>query len=83
MEHEETLKASALIGTLSNSIKEEVNDLFAQEVVASSVAIGGILFAVDEVFRVEKFFVGASSDLVHAGRFEINVNSSRNELACL
>ena len=38
--------------------------------------ICGILFAADKLFGVKKLSIRAVPDLVHHGRFKINVNSS-------
>ena len=53
MEHKESLETSALVGKLANAIQNQVDDFFANGVVATSVVVGGILLAGDELFGVE------------------------------
>ena len=45
VEDEETLKTSALISELSDSVEAEINDFFTNGVVSSGEVVGGILLS--------------------------------------
>ena len=64
MEYEESLETSALIGQLTDSVEDEVDDFLANCVVAAGVVVGGVLLAGDQLFRVEQLAIRAGSDLV-------------------
>jgi len=64
MEDQESLKTCALVGQFPDPIQHEVNDFFADRVVAPSIVVGRILFTGDQLFRVEKLSVGSGSNLV-------------------
>jgi len=63
VEDEETLETSALIGELSDSVEDEVDDLLTDGVVTSGVVVGGIFLTGDQLLGVEELSVGAGSDL--------------------
>ena len=63
MEDEETLETSALIGELSDSVEDEIDDLLTDGVVTSGVVVGGIFLAGDQLLGVEELSVGTGSDL--------------------
>ena len=64
VEDEESLETSALIGQLTDSVEDEVDDLLAHSVVAAGVVVGGVLLAGDQLFGVEQLAVRAGSDLI-------------------
>ena len=64
VEDEESLKTSALISQLPDSVKDEVNNFLANSVVTTGVVVGSILLTSDELLWVEQLSVGASSDLI-------------------
>jgi len=72
MEDQESLKTGALLGQLTDSVKNKVDDLLADGVVAASVVVGGVLLAGDQLLGVEQLAVGAHADLVNDGRLEVN-----------
>merc|ERR1712072_1269133 len=45
VEDKETLKTGTLIGKLSDSVKDKIDDFFTDGVVTTGVVVGGILFA--------------------------------------
>ena len=47
-----------------DSVKNQVNDLFPDSVVATGIVVGGIFFASDELFGMKELAVGASADLI-------------------
>ena len=64
MEDQETLKTGTLISQLPDSVKNKVDNFLTNGVVTTSVVIGGIFLASDQLFRVEQLAIGASSDLI-------------------
>lgn len=48
----------------ADAIKDRVNDFLANGVVTTSVVIGRILFARDQLLRVEELAVGSGTNLV-------------------
>ena len=81
MEDEEALETSALVGQLADAVQNQVNDLLSNGVVATGIVVGCILFASDELLRVEERTVGSSADLVNNSRLEINEDSTGNMLS--
>jgi len=81
VEDEETLKTSALISELSNSIEAKIDDFLSDGVMSTSVVVSGIFLSGDELFRVEELSVCSSSNFVNYGGFEIKENASRNVLS--
>ena len=81
MEEEETLETSALIGQLASSVKDEVDKFLANGVVTTSVVVGGIFLASDELFRVEELTVGSSSDFIYDSGFQVDEDGTGNVLA--
>jgi hypothetical protein len=64
VEDQESLETSALIGKLTDPIEDKVDDLLSNGVVTTSIVVGSILLASDELLRVEKLAVGASANLI-------------------
>merc|ERR1711881_809319 len=81
VEDEETLKTSALIGELSDSVEHKVDDLLTDGVVTSGVVVGGILLTGDELFGVGELSVGTSSHLIDYGGLQIDKDGARDVLA--
>jgi hypothetical protein len=81
MEDQETLETGALVGELSDSVEDEVNDLFTDGVVTTGVVVGGIFFARDQLLWVEQLSVGAGSDLVNDGWLQVNEDATWDVLA--
>ena len=81
MEHHEALKTSAVVRKLSNSVQGEVDDFFSDGVVSSGEVVGCIFFSRDELLRVEKLPVGAGSDLINDGGFEVEEDASGDVLS--
>jgi len=76
LEDEETLKTSALIGKLSDSVEAEIDDFLTNGVVTSGEVVGGIFLSGDELLWMEELSVGSSSDLIDNGWLEIEEDSS-------
>ena len=81
VEDEEALEASALVSELADPVKDEIDDLLADRVVAASVVVGGILLAGDELLRVEELAVRARADLVDGRRLKVDVDGAGDVLA--
>lgn len=64
MEEKEALKSSALVCQLTDSVQNQVDDFLANCVVASSIVVGSILLASDQLLRMEELAIGASADLI-------------------
>jgi len=59
VEDEETLKAGTLVSKLSDMVKNNINDLLSNSVMATGIVVGSILLASDQLFRMEKLTIGA------------------------
>ncbi|KAL6133851.1 hypothetical protein ACLB2K_066084 [Fragaria x ananassa] len=66
IEHQEPLEPGAVIGELPDPIQPEIDDLFADGVVATGEVVGGVLLAGDELLGVEELAVGTGADLLIA-----------------
>lgn len=64
MEDEETLKTTAHIGYLADSVQYKVDDLLAQGVVAARVIIRGVFLAGDQLLGVEQLMVRSRTHFV-------------------
>ena len=49
---------------LPNSVKNHIDKFFANSVVTTSVVVGGIFFACNELFWMEKLTVCAGADFI-------------------
>ena len=78
MEDEESLESSALISQFPDSVQAEIDDLFSDGVVSTSVVVGGILLASDELFRMEQLVVGSSPHFIDNGGFQVEEDSTGN-----
>jgi len=81
VEDHEALQASAVVSQLSDSVQDQVDNLLADGVVASSEVVGGILLTSDQLLWVEELAVGASSDLIHDSWLQVNHHASWHMLA--
>jgi hypothetical protein len=78
MEDKETLKTGTVIGQLSDSVKDKINNFLTNGVVTTGIVIGSILFTRDQLLRVVKLSVSTSSDFVEWSWLKIKENSSWN-----
>jgi hypothetical protein len=53
MEDEETLETSALVSQLSDAVQNQINNLFADGVVATGVVVGSIFLSSDQLLRMK------------------------------
>ena len=73
VEDQESLETSALIGKLTDPIKDKVNDLLSDGVVTTSIVVGSILLASDKLLRVEQLAVGARTNLICGKKQETQI----------
>jgi len=76
VEDEETLKTSALIGKLSDSVEAEINDFFTNGVMSSGEVVGGVLLTSDELLWMEELSVSSGSDFINNSWFKIKEDGS-------
>lgn len=81
VEDQEALETGALVGELSDSVEDEVNNFLTDGVVTTGVVVGGVFLAGDQLLWVEELTVGAGSDFVDDGWFEVNKDASWDVLA--
>jgi len=81
VEDEETLKTSALIGKLSDSVEAEINDFLTNGVMSSGEVVGGVFLSGDELLWMEELSVGSGSDFIDNGWLEIKEDGSWNVLS--
>ncbi len=65
VEDEKSLKAGALVGEFADAVEDQVDDLLADRVVSASVVVGRVLFARDELFRVEELPVCSGANFIY------------------
>jgi hypothetical protein len=81
MEDQETLETGAIICDTADLVKDLINELFTNRVMAAGVVVGGIFLPRDHHFWMEKTAVGAGADFVDHVRLQIAVDGSRNIFA--
>jgi hypothetical protein len=81
VEDQEALETSALIGQLADTVKYQVDYFFANGVMATSIVVGSIFLASDELFWVEQLTVGSSADLIDYSWLQIYEDSTWNVFA--
>ena len=64
MEHQETLKSGTIPGQLPDLIHDDLDELLSHRVVTTSVIVGRIFFAGDQLLRVEQVSVGSGTGFV-------------------
>merc|ERR1719201_1805429 len=78
----ETLQAGAIVSELADAVKHEIDNLFANGVMATCKVVGCILLACDKLLWVEELTVCSSPHLIHNCGFEINHHATGDMLAC-
>merc|ERR1711871_814289 len=81
VEDEEALEARAVVSQLPDAVEHQVNDLLADRVVATSVVVGGVFLAGDQLLGVVQLAVRASADLVNHGGLQVDVHGTGHVLA--
>jgi len=81
VEDEESLETLTVVGELADSVAGGVDKLLSNSVMTTSIVVGGVLFSVDEGFRVEELTVLAGTNFVYNGGLEIDVDGTRDVFA--
>jgi len=81
VEHHEALETGALVRKLTEAVEREVDDLLTHGVVTTSVVVGCILLAGDQLLGVVELAVGAGADLIDHGGLQIEVDGTGDVLA--
>jgi len=81
VEDHESLETRAVVGELADAVENEVNHFLADGVVATSVVVGSVFLAGDELLGVVQLAVGASSDLVADTWLQVDHHSAGDVLA--
>jgi len=76
----ETLKAVATLGLTTNNVKDLVNQLRTLGVVTLCPVVASARLTEDEIVRTEKLSKRSSTNGVHCARFQVNEDSTGNEL---
>ena len=72
VENEESLKSSAVVGQLANTVKYKVDNFLSNGVVTTGVIIGGIFLSSYKLFWVEEGSVCSSSYFINDGWLQID-----------
>lgn len=75
---EESLESGAAVGQLANAVEDNVNNLLSNGVVSTSIVVGSVLLAVDDLLRVVELLVSTGADFVADRRLEIDVDRARD-----
>jgi len=70
-----------LVSQLAHSVEDEVHDLLADGLVATSEVVGSVFLAGDQLLRVLELALGAGPHLVDDGGFEVHEHAARYVLA--
>jgi hypothetical protein len=81
VEDEEALQTNAVVGNTANLVKDTLNQLLANGIVATSIVVGSVFLSGDHHLGVEKAAVGAGADLVDDIGLEIAVDGAGDVLA--
>ena len=82
VEDEETLEPGALVCQLPHPVKNQVDDLLPDRVVASCVVVGRILLPGHQLLRMEELTVGSSSNLIDHRGLKVDKDGPGDVLAC-
>jgi hypothetical protein len=81
VEDQESLKSSAVVDQLSDSVQSGIDELFSNGVVTSGVVVGGIFLSRKKLVRVEELSVSSVSGFVDDAGLQIDKDSTGNVLA--
>ena len=79
--HVNYLEARAVVGELADAVKHQVDNLLADGVVATSVVVGSVLLARDELLGVVELAVGACAHFVAHSGLEVDEHAAGHVLA--
>ena len=72
MKDQESLQTSAVVGQLADAVQAQIDNFFTEGVVSTGEVICSILFAGDQLFRMEQLTVGSGTDLIDDGGLQID-----------
>merc|ERR1719324_220449 len=78
IEDHETLQACAIVCEFTDTVKNQINNFFANRVMTACEVVGCIFFSCDELLWMEQLAIGASADFVNDGRFQVYHDTARN-----
>jgi len=78
VEDHESLKTSAVVRQLADAVQNQINNFFANRVMASREIVAGIFLARDQLLGMEQLTVGTRADLIDDGGLQINEDGTRN-----
>jgi len=81
VEDEEALETGTVVSELADAIEGKINNFLTNGVVTTSVVVGSIFLAGDELFGVEELAVGTGTDFINDGGFQIEEDSTGDVLA--
>jgi alkanesulfonate monooxygenase SsuD/methylene tetrahydromethanopterin reductase-like flavin-dependent oxidoreductase (luciferase family) len=81
VEDEEALETNTVVGNTADLVKDAIDELLADGVVATGVVVGSILLASDHHLGVEEVSVGTGADLIDDVGLEIAVDGAGDILA--
>ena len=81
MEDEESLQSCALVGQLTDSVEDKVNDFLSNGVVSTGIVVGSIFLTSDELLGMEQLAVRSCADLVDYSWFQVHENCSGDVFA--
>jgi len=70
-----------VIGELADAVQAQIDNLFSDGVVTTSVVVGGIFLAGDQLFGVEQLAVGSGADLIDNSGLQIQEDGTGDVLA--
>lgn len=81
MKDKETLETGAVVCKLADPIEDQINNLFANGVVAASVIIRGVLLAANDLLRMVELAVGSRTNLVTDSRLKVDIDGAGDVLS--
>ena len=64
VENQESLKSSAVVSQLPNTVKDKVNNLLSNSVMSTGIVVSGILLASHQLLRMEELTVCAGPHFI-------------------
>jgi len=81
VEDQETLETGALVSQLPDAVQHEVHNLLANGVMTTSVVVGSILFAGDQLLGVKELAISSGTNFVNNGRLQVDKDGPGDVLA--
>mgnify|MGYP003573970617 CR=1 FL=1 len=80
VEDHETLETGTVVGQLTNTIENKINNLLTDGVVTSGIVVGSIFLAGNHLLRMVELTVGSSANFVTNTWLQIHKDGTRNML---